>query len=235
MNAMVKAAAREVKAALQRVSDAVDITGMSDRELLDLIRQSPLPGHLVAEAQSVRSQRRADLFARKQRELAATERQIPALKRKCEEAETRMATARAEYETARRALEAARDEMTTRDRVCKHTVAILDAELELLAPESINAFIARLDAEWQATRNRGVLVVYGGSRHPADVAEDQQEASRQNNDTGARMDGLRAASAKAEELKFTALDGDELAATLATIEADMVNLAKAARAARGQS
>ncbi len=242
MNATVKrVAAREVSTALHRAHSAAELGRLSDRELLELIRQSPIPDQLAGEARAVRTERRRELVALKQRELAATEREMPAILRKCAEARAVMATKQTEFDAAKSALETAETERRTRDVRCRHTVAMIDVELELSAPEAIAAFIARIDSEWQQLRSCGQLtVVELRSRHPYGGVSDKtgadlSETSAENERTGLRMDGLLAARAKAEELKCTALDGEELAAALNEIEANMLELGRAARAARGQT
>jgi hypothetical protein len=233
VNAVTKIARREVSAALRRVGAAVDIGGLTDRELLELIRGSPLPGQLLGAAHAARQERRADLVARRDRERAATERNCAVLQQKCRDAQAAVAAKQTELDTAVRAASDARHELMSRDMRGRNFVSAIDVELELSASEAINAFVARMDAEWQSLRNRGALVVYGGSGHPADVAQDRQESIQQNQDVSLRMEGLRAAAAKAAELRLTALDGEPLLAALADIEAGMLELAKAARTARG--
>ena len=74
MNAVTKIARREVGATLRRAVSAADIGGLSDRELLALIRESPIPEQLAAEARAAKTERRAELLAMKKREITSLER-----------------------------------------------------------------------------------------------------------------------------------------------------------------
>lgn len=143
-----------------------------------------------------------------------------------ESAEAKLALKRAEASAAQRAFDAAHDARVRRDNQYHHAVAAIDAELKLLAPETIDAFVARMSAEWEQMRASGFALVgihLGG-----------EEAAARNADKSLRMEGLQAAIAEAEKLRLTALDGEPLLAALKDIETNMLDLARAARAARGQ-
>jgi chromosome segregation ATPase len=243
MNAMVKAARREVKAALQRVSGAADLSAMSDRELLELIRESPLPGQLVGQAQAARQTRREELVARKERELAAVEREIPALVEQRTAARDAVVQAEAALEAAKRGLSDAENELRARGYRSQSLCAAIDGELELSAPDVIAAAITRAETEWEQLRSRGVLIAMPTRPRSADaesfgVRDPERDAviehtRMENQQAGLRMDGLGAVMRALEALKLTTLHGEALLAEIASIEGRWLELGQAARAAQG--
>jgi hypothetical protein len=215
MNAMVSRIARkEVSAALQRAHSAAELGNLTDRELLELIRQSPIPDTLLGEARAARKERRAELVAKRERERAEVERDAPALQKRVADAQAAVATKRAELDSAVAVLTAASDERRTRDLLGRYAVAAVDAELERTAAPAIDQFIARLMNRLDSMRT----TISGG-----DYAE-----------RTLLMDGFGPAIRKAEELKVTALDGEELIAALKDIEANIAEIGRAARLERGE-
>ena len=225
MNAVTRIARKEVTAALRRAVTAADIAGLSDAELLSLFRESPFPAQVLGESRAARQRRREELVTKKESALAAHDRGAPALARKCEVALAELTRAETALAAARRAFGVAHTELDTHGRQHTYAVSAIDAELKALAPAAIDAFIARMESEQQALRSTFDLVAMnlpGG-----------EEAAQRNAERGLRIEGCDAAIAAAEQLRLTSLDGDELAAELKAVEANMADLAKAARAARG--
>ena len=226
MNAVVRAARREVSAAIRRAVSAADIGGLSDQEIIDLIRGSELPEQLAGAARAAKTERRVELVDTKKREIAAAERDGAMLRKDYETAEATVAGKRAELNAAQRALDAAHGAFVARDIRHRHAVAAIDAELQLLAPKPIADFIERMNAEWERLR--------AGSFELVGANLGGEDAAARNAAKSLRMDGLTAAIAAANALKLTALDGEALLAKLKDIEANMLDMARAERVARGQ-
>jgi hypothetical protein len=237
MNAVTKAIRNEVSASLRRASLAADIGGMSDRELLELFRQSPIPEQLVGEAQAARRGRRAQLIAAKQREIESMEREVPALQRKDAACAAMVVEKQAELEGAKRAQVDAHHELLHRGLRTQAIVNAADAELTLSAPSLIDARIAAWQAEWDRLRNRGPFQVLEIRPHAfagSTTRKDLDATAEHHERIGQFMESLQVAIMEAEKLKVVVLDASEASAALDNIEANMTDLAKAARLALGQ-
>jgi hypothetical protein len=237
MNAVTKAIRSEVSGSLRPASIAADIGGMSDRELLELLRKSPIPAQLVGEARTALRERRAQLVSIKKRETEALERELPVLQRRDAACAAAVAEKQAELERAKRAPEVAHQELLCRGMKTQAAVNATDAELRLSAPDVIDARIAAWDAEWDQLRNRGAFQVLEIRPHVfagSSARKDLKATAEHHEQIGLRMEGLQAAVIEAERLKLIALDADEAVTALNDIESNMAELAKAARHALGQ-
>lgn len=226
MNALVKDSARRaVAAGLHKAASAAELGRLTDNELLELIRQSPIPDQLVGEARAARAERRADLLARKRRETAALEREVPPLRSRYEAAQANVATKLAEVDAARAASGAAHNNFVNRELRGRHAINAIDAELELMTPGVITEFVARMRNDAETLRKEGFELV--------SVNFDAGAAAR-NAERLLQIEARGVAAAKAEELALM-LDEDAIPAALKDIERNMVELAKAARAAQGRA
>jgi hypothetical protein len=237
VNAVTKIARREVGAALRRAVSAADIGGLSDRELLELVRQSPIPAQLIGEARAALRERRAKLVATKKSEIESLERELPALQRKDATCATVVSEKQAELDRAKRARDDAHHELLRRGIKSQAMVSATDAELRLSAPDVIDARIAAWQAEWDQLRNRGSFQVLEIRPHffaGSTTRKDLDATAQHHDQIGLRMEGLQLAMIEAEKLKLVVLDADEAVTELNELESTMAELAKAARLARGR-
>lgn len=237
MNAVTKIARREVSTLLRRAVSAADIGGLSDRELLALIRESPIPDQLIGEARAALRERRAQLVAIKKREIETLERELPALQRKDAACAAAVAEKQGELESAKRAHVEAHHEMISRGMKTQAVVNATDAELRLSAPDVIDARTAAWQAEWDQLRNRGAFQVLEIRPHVfsgSTTRKDLDATAQHHEQIGLRMEGLQAAIIEVEKLKLVVLDADEAVDALNNIESNVTERAKAARRAQGQ-
>jgi hypothetical protein len=205
MDPGTKAVAREVSASLRRAADAVRIGDLSDREVLDLIRQSPLTDRFMVEARAAIKRQRTELVAKKRRAQAAAERAAPTLMQALQERRTIVA-AQIEALRAAQAAEFEADLAMKQSEVSvRRVVSDCDFTLESLAPKEIDEFIARCAQAAEQLRTRGLV----------GQLDDTRDVYRQTNEC---LEQLGRAIQEAAALKLTDLDGEDLRAALERIE-----------------
>jgi hypothetical protein len=245
VNAVTKAARGEVKAALERAAGAIDVGGITDKEVIDLVRRSPMARHAAAEAALAKQQRRIELRALIAEEHAASERDGADLQRRHREAVARRDAKAQELRLAEQEVNEAATAIAVRGRFRDHMLGRYEAELETLIPREITEFGARCDAAWNDWRTAAPelphrivegLVVYSGS---GDGPPASPEYSRKRTENAAALDRHRligesfGAAAKAAQALTFPEGSEELRAALESIWDRRLELAKAARAARG--
>jgi hypothetical protein len=150
--AVKKAAEREVAAALDRAARAVDVGGLSDRQVIDLVRNSSMARHATAETILARQQRREELRSLIDDERENCERDGVDLQRRHREAIARRDAKAQELIAAEQAMYDAGAAIAVRTRVRNQLVARYETELEALIPPEVTRFCERCDAEWNKWR-----------------------------------------------------------------------------------
>ena len=189
------------------------VAGLTDKELLEVVRTDPRSEQALKDHEEARLTDRKRWAAEMEKLTAAHEKALPALHSAAGAAAEKVKAAQKAVEEAQegwRLAEAARRNAVTRFDSGQRE---LETKLRETAPAEITRFVKECADEWESIRRQGVTVVpVRRNWRGAMVGGDSNQVS-----VNARLQGLRSAQVAAEALKLASLTGDELAKELAAL------------------
>jgi hypothetical protein len=215
VNAVLAAAAREIRLALRRAGTAAQLGGVPPEEMLRLVGESDFVQEIVARERSKRQALREQLVARHASAPAKAAKELESLTKARDAARAKVEEAEAARLAAQNAAVAAQVALSATEGILRNEVSAIEMELERIADPVIYAVVARLEQEFQDARAIDV------HSRPARFMPDPTSKVPEHEQRGAYFEGLRSAALNADRLKLTALAGDELLTALARIESSI--------------
>lgn len=215
MNAVLAAAAREIRSALRRAGAAVQLGGVPPEEMLRLIGESDVVQGIIARERDKRQTLREQLVARHASAPAKAAKELESLVKARDAARATLEEADAARLAAQNAAVAAQVTLSAAECGLRNEVGAIEMELERTADPTIYVVVARLEQEFQDAR---ALDVHS---RPRRFAPEPTSKVPEHEQRGAYFEGLLSAALNADRLKLTALAGEELHTALARIESSI--------------
>jgi hypothetical protein len=213
VNAVLAAAAREIRLALRRADTAAQLGGVPPEEVLRLVAETDLVQDVIARERRKRKALREQLVARHASAPAKASKELESLVKARDAARVKLEEADAARLAAQNAAVAAQVALSAAECGLRNEVGAFEMELERTADPVIIAVVARLEEEFQRARAVDVF------SRPSRFVPDPKSKLPEHQQRSAYMQGLQNAAQDADRLKFSVLAGEELLAALASIEA----------------